>query len=124
MARNVDASFFVDCDGGQYVFHGSPFSVIRNGEMRINIRRDKSDEWTVLNYTSDLEAWGITIDEQLRVWENNPSLFEWVDNPWFEIVCEVDEAWGGFEGDVYDTLAEAEKECVRLNNNYNDEGGK
>jgi hypothetical protein len=120
MARNIDASFFVDCDGGQYVVQGSPFAVIRNGEMRINIRLNKSDEWTVLNYTSDLLEWGITTDEQLRSWENEPNLFEWVNNPWFEIVCETDEAWGGFEGDVYDTLENAEKECIRLNN----EGGK
>lgn len=119
MAKNLEAGLFVDCDGAQYVVQGSPFSVIRNGEMRVNIRRDKSDEWAVLNYTSDLEAWGITSDEQLRVWESDPSLFEWVDNPWFEIVCEVDEAWGGFEGDVYESLDFAEAECVRLNN----EGG-
>ena len=115
MVRNMGAGFFVDCDGGQYVVQGSSFAVIRNGEMRVNIRRDKSDEWTVLNYTSDLEAWGITTDEELRRYEGNPSFFEWVDTPWFEIVCDTDETWGGFEGDVYDTLAEAEKECVRLN---------
>lgn len=118
MARNIEAGFFVDCDGGQFVIHGSPFSVIRNGDMRVNVRRNKSDDWTVLRYTSDLEAWGITTDEQLLSWENNPSLFEWDNNPWFEIVCEVDETWGGFEGDVYENLREAELECDRLNKEY------
>lgn len=111
MVKN-DASFYTNSNSYEYVFEGERFSVIRNGEMRINIRLNETDEWSILRYTQDLEEWGITTDEQLDSWSEQTGLFEWWNNSWFEIInndnaCDCD--YG-----VWETLTEAVEECKRM----------
>lgn len=111
MTRN-DASFYTNTNEYEVVFEGEKFEVIRNGEMRINIRRSLNDEWSVLRYTQDLENWGITTDEQLDSWSEWTGLFEWWNNSWFEIVCR--EAYCDCDYGVWEKLSEAVEECKRM----------
>ncbi len=107
-----DASFYTNSNDYEIVFDGERFAVIRNGEMRINIRKSVNDEWSVLRYTEDLEGWGITTDEELDKWSEQTGLFEWWNNSWFEIVDKRD--WSG-EYDVFEKLSEAVTVCERMN---------
>lgn len=107
-----DSAFYTNSNDYEVVFAGERFSVIRNGEMRINIRKDKGDEWSVLRYTQDLEEWGIRTDEQLDSWSEQVGLFEWWNNSWFEIVCSDGFCDCGFG--VWEKLSEAVTECKRM----------
>lgn len=116
MSKN-DAVFYVGGSGYEFVYDewdrvGARYAVFRNGDMRINIRESVDDEWSVLRYTQDLESWGITNDEQLDSWSEQVGLFEWVDNPWFEIDSDEDTT---YESVVFHNLVEAVTECKRLN---------
>jgi len=107
-----DAAFYVNDNNYEIVFECGRFAVIRNGDMRINIRLNKSDEWSALRYTQDLEKWGITTDEQLNSWAEQSDLFEWWDSPWFEVVDKNDL---NADSDVIHELFVAVDECKRMN---------
>ena len=116
MTQN-DPVFYVNGNGYEFVYDewdkvGARYAVIRNGDMRINIRLNEGDEWSVLRYTQDLEKWGIGNDEQLDSWSEQTGLFEWWDNAWFEIDSDEDT---DYESVVYHNLSEAITECRRLN---------
>jgi len=114
-----DPVFYVNGNGYEFVYDkaGARYAVFRNGDMRINIRLNEGDEWSVLRYTQDLEKWGITTDEQLDSWSEQIGLFEWVDNAWFEIDSDEDT---DYESVVYHNLSDAITECKRMNS----DGGK
>lgn len=62
------------------------FYVARNGEMRINARKNLSDEYTVIRYTDQLAEFGITTDAELRDWEDKgEEYFYFENNSWFEV---------------------------------------
>lgn len=89
--------FYVNCDGGEYVWHGPRFSVVRQGEMRILHNED------VIRYSDRLEYHGITTEDQLKkLYQDNKV----IESPWYEIEengveCE------DFAPTVYGTLSEA-----------------
>ncbi len=95
--ENQSAEFYVTCDGPEYVWQGKKYSVIRNGEMRINYMGE------IIEYTPDLVAAGIKSDAQLEVLYNVDAIG---NNPWFEIV-ENEAEWEWDPENVYDRLSDA-----------------
>lgn len=88
------AEFYITCDGPEYVWHGEKYSVIRNGEMRVEYKGE------IIRYTDDLIRAGITTDGELEVLYNMDAIG---NNPWFEIVeSEGEWIWG--PENVHDTL--------------------
>ena len=74
------------------------FYVGSNGEMRINLPNGD-----IYRYTEDLLAAGIDTDEKLDELEKNYSGEEiWINNNWFEIYEDGDDAGEWWE--VYDTV--------------------
>ncbi len=64
----------------------NPFFVIRNGEMRIIVRRSADDEISeLIRYSDILERFGITTDKELEEWSKKEDVFSVINNPWFEI---------------------------------------
>ncbi len=64
----------------------NPFFVIRNGEMRIIVRRSADDEiLELIRYSDILERFGITTDKELEEWSKKEDVFSVINNPWFEI---------------------------------------
>jgi len=99
--------FYVNCDGGEYVWHGTRFSVVRQGEMRILHNDD------IIRYTDDLEYNGITTDEQLeKLYQDHKVM----NNPWYEIEEDNVES-ENFSPDVYHTLSEAIAAAEEMENN-------
>ena len=89
--------FYVNCDGGEYVWRGQRFSVVRQGEMRILYNDD------IIVYSDQLEYHGITTDEQLeKLYQDNKV----IHNPWYEIEEDGVES-EDFLPDVYHTLSKA-----------------
>ena len=99
--------FYVNCDGGEYVWHGTRFSVVRQGEMRILHNDD------IIRYTDRLEYNGITTDEQLeKLYQDNKV----IHNPWYEIEEDNVES-ENFAPDVYHTLTEAIAAATEMEEN-------
>lgn len=116
-----DATFYVNSDGPEYVWDAPlnteegeiyGFSVIRNGEMRIKATDAEGNDYT-LRYTSDIEDFGITTDEQLYEAGKDEENFYWDNNAWFEIVG-TDDDNSDYYSDAYDTLDNAIAEAIRL----------
>jgi len=64
----------------------NPFFVIRNGEMRIIVRRSADDEISeLIRYSDLLERFGITTDKELEEWSKKEDVFSVINNPWFEV---------------------------------------
>jgi len=91
------AEFYVNEDGPEYVWHGEKYSVIRNGEMRIEYKGE------TIRYSDDLIRAGITTDGELEVLYNMEAVG---NNPWFEIV-ETEGEWEWDPENIYDTLNDA-----------------
>ncbi len=117
-SKRKDAAFYVNSDGGEYVWNPPlnedegekhEFYVVRAGEMRIKATDGKGRDY-VLRYTDDLESFGIHTDEQLYEASTDEENFYWDMNPWFEVMCETDEAYS----DVFDDLDRAIAEAIRL----------
>jgi hypothetical protein len=117
-SKRKDAAFYVNSDGGEFVWNPKlnedegekhEYYVVRNGEMRIKATDGKGRDY-VLRYTEDLEAFGITTDEQLYEASMDEENFYWDMNSWFEVCCDFDEAYS----DVFDDLDRAIAEAVRL----------
>ena len=99
--------FYVNCGGGEYVWRGTRFSVVRQGEMRILYNDD------IIRYTDRLEYNGITTDEQLeKLYQDNKVM----NNPWYEIEEDNVES-ENFAPDVYHTLTEAIAAATEMENN-------
>ena len=99
--------FYVNCDGGEYVWRGQRFSVVRQGEMRILYNDD------IIRYTDRLEYNGITTDEQLeKLYQDHKVM----NNPWYEIEEDNVES-ENFSPDVYHTLSEAIAAAEEMENN-------
>jgi hypothetical protein len=99
--------FYVNCDGGEYVWHGTRFSVVRQGEMRILYNDD------IIRYTDRLEYNGITTDEQLEKLYQDHKV---INNPWYEIEENGVDS-DDFAPDVYHTLTEAIAAATEMENN-------
>lgn len=82
------------------------FYVARNGEMRINARKNLNDDYTVIRYTDQLEDFGITNDTELREWEDKgQDYFEYDNNSWFEVCSRTEGDEELYE--VFHSLSEA-----------------
>lgn len=127
--ERTDPAFYVACDGPEWVFQEwdeweARYSVVRAGEMSLRVRHNKGDEWTNILSTTDLFDFGIHNDADLASWEScGDDLFQWVNNPWFEVVDEEQEAqsWGEIAANVFDNLADAEQACMAMNEQYRKE---
>lgn len=117
-SKRRDAAFYVNSDGGEYVWNPAlnadegetyEYYVVRNGEMRIKATDGKGNDHT-LRYTDDLQSFGITTDEELYEASTDEENFYWDMNPWYEVCCSHDEAYC----EVYDDLDKAIEEAVRL----------
>lgn len=84
-----DAAFYTYAHDAEQVWPEegqARFYVIRNGEMRIHYSPDADTE-IVIRYTDQLEAIGCKSDEDLqRFSELGDREFDWVNNPWFEVI--------------------------------------
>jgi len=89
----------------------NPFFVIRNGEMRIIVRRSADDEISeLIRYSDILERFGITTDKELEEWSKKEDVFSVVNNPWFEIWSANDtEFYSEPFFDLKEAIAYAEK---------------
>jgi CRP-like cAMP-binding protein len=104
--KRQDASFYTYDSGTQAVWEevGNPFYVVRCGEMRIHAVNDNGSD-VVIRYTDQLEDFGVKTDEDLNEWSaKGEEVFEWVNNPWFEVYTDEDP---DFPSGVYDTLDDA-----------------
>ena len=117
-SKRKDAAFYVNSDGGEYVWNPElnedegekyEFYVVRAGEMRIKAIDVRGNHRTI-RYTSDLESYGIHTDAELYEASKDEETFYWDMNPWFEVMCETDEAYS----DVFDDLDTAIAEAIRL----------
>jgi hypothetical protein len=87
-----DAAFYAHSENWEEVWADSRvaeprFTICRNGEMRIHARKALLSDYEVLRYTDQLESFGIKTDEDLRRWEaKGAEHFEWIHNPWFEVL--------------------------------------
>lgn len=88
----------------------NPFFVIRNGEMRIIVRRSADDEISeLIRYSDLLERFGITTDKELEEWSKKEDVFSVVNNPWFEIWSVKDtEFYSEPYFDLKEAIAQAE----------------
>lgn len=87
------------------------FRVYRNGEMRIHARKSLDSDFEVLRYTDDLESFGIKTDADLAEWDaKGPDYFEWINNPWFEVVSVLDgdDDFSEVHHELRDAVAQAE----------------
>ena len=89
----------------------NPFFVIRNGEMRIIVRRSADDEISeLIRYSDILERFGITTDKELEEWSKKEDVFSVINNPWFEIWSVKDtEFYSEPFFDLKEAIAYAEK---------------
>jgi hypothetical protein len=89
------------------------FYVVSTGEMRILYHPDpESSEQQILRYTDDLEKIGIETDSDLEAFNAlGDEMFEWVNNPWFEIYDRED---GDFFSEPMYELDEAISLAVEL----------
>lgn len=125
----MEPAFYVSMEGPEYVFQewdeeDAPYSVVRNGALEINVRLSEASEWVTLTSTQQLFDFGIDFDDDLLALENDGrGLFEWVSNPWFEIVDENQEpqSWGEIAANVFNNLDDAEKACMEMNEQYRKE---
>lgn len=101
------AEFYVNEDGPEYVWHGEKYSVIRNGEMRIEYKGE------TIRYSNDLIDAGITTDGELDVLRNMDAIGE---NPWFEIV-ETEGEWEWDPDNYYETLNDAIESAKAMEGN-------
>lgn len=112
MARQ-DSAFYTNTAGMEIVWDGGKngrFYVVRNGEMRINAITD-AGVGCIIRYTDQLEAFGITTDEELQAWtDRGEPMFTWLNNSWFEVVDNDDPD----DGEVYHELDEAVRRAVDL----------
>lgn len=113
-----DAAFYVNSDGGEVVWNPPldkeegeihEYYVIRNGEMRIKATDGKGRDY-LLQYTDDLDSFGITTDAELYEASTDEENFYWDNNAWFEVISDGDYDYS----DVYDQLDKAIAEAVRL----------
>ena len=95
--KQQSAEFYVWCEGPEYVWHGEKYSIIRNGEMRIEYKGE------IIRYTDALINAGITTDGELEVLYNVDAI---VNNPWFEIV-ETEGEWDWDPENIHDNLNDA-----------------
>jgi len=89
----------------------NPFFVIRNGEMRIIVRRSADDEISeLIRYSDLLERFGITTDKELEEWSKKEDVFSVINNPWFEVWSVKDtEYYSEPFFDLKEAIAYAEK---------------
>lgn len=119
-----DSAFYTMSADYEIVWSNSDawrFYVARNGEMRINARKNLNDDYTVIRYTDQLEDFGITNDTELREWEDKgQDYFEFENNSWFE-VCSRNE---GDEElyEVFHSLSEAVAHAELLWETYGETG--
>jgi hypothetical protein len=88
-----DAAFYTNETGTELVWfdpQNPRFQVIRNGEMRIYYADDlinAPQHTAVIRYTDQLISAGLDTDEKLEdAAQLDETLFNWVNNPWFEVV--------------------------------------
>lgn len=110
-----DSAFYTMEPGHEVVFQDeeNPFFVVRNGEMRIHAIKNGHE--VVIRYTDQLEEFGIKNDKQLGEWSAKEELFDWVNNSWFEVWSDEDEA---FDGGVYHELDEAISAAISLKETF------
>ena len=87
-----DSSFYTNGAGPEVVWEDSdnPFFVVRNGEMRIHYSPELDSE-IVIRYTDQLEAIGVSTDEDLeRFNQLGDEMFTWVNNSWYEVWSDSD----------------------------------
>jgi hypothetical protein len=67
----------------------NPLVVVVSGNLRIDIPRNKKSSYTtsalIIN-AKDLEQWGINNDQELDEAVNEKKKYEYLDNPWFDVV--------------------------------------
>jgi hypothetical protein len=114
-----DSAFYTFEPGHEVVFQDeeNPFFVVRNGDMRIHATKNGHE--VVIRYTDQLEEFGITNDKQLGEWSaKGEEVFSWVNNSWFEVWNDEDEA---FDGGVYHELDEAISAAISLKETFSGE---
>ena len=90
-----DAAFYVHTSGWETVWedpNNPRFIVVRNGDMKIHsrIKGEAEDSPTIIRYTTDLVAYGVTTDKELDATASNGDLFFWDNNAWFEVWDSLD----------------------------------
>jgi len=106
--------FYVNCDGGEYVWHGPRFSVVRFGQIELVVP-GSFGQGQLIEYTPDLLEAGITTDQQLAVAYGNQTNFE-DSRPYFEIEEMGVESYE-FCPNSYETLSEAIAAATEMENN-------
>ena len=90
-----DAAFYVHTGNWETVWedpNNPRFIVVRNGDMKIHsrIKGEAEDSPTIIRYTTDLVAYGVTTDKELDATASNGDLFFWDNNAWFEVWDSLD----------------------------------
>ena len=67
----------------------NPLVVVVAGHLRIDLIRNKKLGFTtsaLIMNAKDLETWGINNDQELDEAVNEKKKYEYLDNPWFEVI--------------------------------------
>jgi hypothetical protein len=67
----------------------NPLVVVVSGYLRIDLIRNKKSGYTtsaLIMNEKDLETWGINNDQELDEAVNEKKKYEYLDNPWFEVI--------------------------------------
>jgi hypothetical protein len=67
----------------------NPLVVVVSGYLRIDLIRNKKSGYTtsaLIMNEKDLETWGINNDQELDEAVNEKKKYEYLDNPWFDVV--------------------------------------
>jgi hypothetical protein len=67
----------------------NPLVVVVSGNLRIDIPRNKKSGYTtsaLIVNEKDLETWGINNDAELDEAVNEKKKYEYLDNPWFDVI--------------------------------------
>jgi hypothetical protein len=67
----------------------NPLVVVVAGHLRIDLIRNKKSGYTtsaLIMNAKDLETWGINNDQELDEAVNEKKKYEYLDNPWFEVI--------------------------------------